>query len=96
MEVVKMAITKRVVGVNERGLRVGEDHQNARLTDYEVELLRTMHEHEGVGYRRLAKMFELSKRTVVRICKYQIRNQNPSAFRAVPRTRAGDVVEDAA
>lgn len=75
--------TKRMVGVNERGLRVGEDHHNARLTDYEVELMRIMHEQEGVGYRRLAKMFELSKRTVVRICKYEIRGQAATGFRLV-------------
>jgi hypothetical protein len=91
-----MAIAKRMVGVNESGLRVGEDHPQARLTDYEVELLRTMHEHEGVGYGRLAKMFEISKRTAARICKYEVRNQNPAAFRAVARTRAGDAVAEAA
>jgi hypothetical protein len=92
----KMTKAKRMVGVNERGLRVGEDHQNARLTDYEVELLRVMHEQEGVGYKRLARMFELNKRTVVRICKYEVRNQNPSSFRAVARTRADDQVDEAA
>lgn len=87
--------TKRMVGVNERGLRVGEDHQNARLTDYEVELMREMHEKEKVGYKRLARMFELNKRTVVKICKYQVRNQVAATFRAVG-TRAADVVADAA
>lgn len=30
---------RRKVGVNELGLRVGQDHQNAKLTDAEIELL---------------------------------------------------------
>jgi DNA invertase Pin-like site-specific DNA recombinase len=72
-----------MVGVNERGLRVGEDHPKARLTDSDVELMRHMHEVDGVGYRRLATMFEVAKTTVRRICNYQMRCQPVAGFKRV-------------
>lgn len=76
----------RNVGVNERGLRVGQDHQNAKLTDAEVELLLRFRA-EGWGYKRLAAAFELSKSQVRRICSGLSRHQFPSAFRRVPVPR---------
>lgn len=75
--------TTRLVGVNERGLRVGEDHPKARLTDSDVELMRHMHEVDGLGYRRLAAMFEVSKNAVRRIVNYQVRCQTAVAFKRV-------------
>ena len=48
--------------------RRGETHQNADLTDWEVELMRRMHEDEGIGYRRLSKLFETPRSTVQRLC----------------------------
>lgn len=73
---------KRMVGVNERGLRVGEDHRNARLTNAEVDLLLTLRD-DGWSYARLAEKFDLSKSGVRKICKGQIRCQSPVAYRAV-------------
>jgi DNA invertase Pin-like site-specific DNA recombinase len=84
MQMLGAAMAKgKIVGVNERGLRVGEDHQRAVLTDHEVETMRHLHEVDGIGYRRLVKMFEVSKTTVRRICAYQMRNQAVSKFRKV-------------
>ena len=54
---------KKVVGVNERGLRVGEDHQHARLTDAECELIRQLHE-QGMSYKKLADKFGVGKSTI--------------------------------
>ena len=76
-------MTQRSVGVNDRGLRVGQDHQNAKLTDAEIELLLRFRA-AGWGYRRLAAKFEVSKSHVRRICKGAARHQIPSAFRGVP------------
>lgn len=73
----------RVVGVNERGLRVGQDHQRAKLTNHEVELLLALRA-QGWGYRRLAAKFEISKAQVRRICSGEARHQIPSAYRTVP------------
>lgn len=36
---------QKTVAVNEAGLRIGEDHPNAKLTDGEVERIRSLHEH---------------------------------------------------
>jgi predicted DNA-binding protein (UPF0251 family) len=66
----------KTVGVNELGRRVGQDHQNAKLTDREVEMIRTLHS-EGMGYKCLAEKFGVAKSTVASICKYQRRGQVP-------------------
>ena len=78
--------TSRTVGVNDRGLRVGQDHQNAKLTDAEIELLLRLRA-EGWGYKTLAAKFEISKAQVRRICSGVARHQIPSAFRRVPVPR---------
>jgi DNA invertase Pin-like site-specific DNA recombinase len=64
----------KLVGVNEKGLRVGQDHQRAKLTDRDVELIRSLHE-DGMSYSRLAKKFEVAKSTVQDICTYRRRAQ---------------------
>lgn len=54
------------------GLR-GEKHPKAVLTDHEVELMRVLHERDGIGYRRLVRIFLVPKRTVRNICNYRCR-----------------------
>ena len=73
---------KRVVGVNEAGLRVGQDHQNARYTDGEV---RQVHElrDEGLSYNRIAEIMEMPKATVASICSGRRRCQSAVAWRTV-------------
>lgn len=71
----------KLIGVNDKGLRVGEDHQRAKLTDQDVERMRQLHEVDGIGYRRLCKMFEVSHTAVRRICNYEMRNQAAVKFR---------------
>lgn len=73
---------KKVVGVNERGLRVGEDHQHARLTDAECELIRQLHE-QGMSYKKLADKFEVGKSTIADIVKMRRRGQYPVGWRTV-------------
>lgn len=73
----------RIVQVNERGLRIGEDHQHARLTDAECEMIRRLHE-EGLSYKRLAEKFEVGKSTIADIVKFRRRGQHPSDWRKVP------------
>ena len=67
-------MVKRLVGVNELGMRIGEDHHNAKLTDAEVEMIRTLH-GEGLSYKRIAEKFEIGKQTVADICKFRRRGQ---------------------
>ncbi len=70
------------VAVNEIGRRIGQDHHNAKLTNHEVELLLTMH-GEGMGYRRLSAVFEVSKSLVRNIVKGRARCQAASSWRTV-------------
>ena len=65
---------KRLFGVNEIGLRVGEDHPRATLTDHDVELIRQLADG-GMLYRDIAEKFDISKFTVGRICRYERRGQ---------------------
>lgn len=62
------------IKVNERGLRVGESHPRAVLSDHEVELLLELR-GEGYSYEWLAKKFEIHKQTVAKICRGENRSQ---------------------
>lgn len=75
------AAKNRTFAVNERGLRIGESHPRAVLTDHEVGLLLELREAEGWSYSRLAKVFEISKGAVAKIVSGQRRCQTPAAFR---------------
>lgn len=71
----------RMLAVNELGIRVGEDHQGAKLTNAEVDRLLELHEEQQVGYKRLADLFAVSVRTVRNICNYERRAQHAVDFR---------------
>lgn len=73
---------KRLVAVNAGGLRIGEDHPRARLTNAEVERIRSLH-GEGVGYNTLAEKFEVAVCTIGRICRYERRAQAADRFKVV-------------
>jgi plasmid maintenance system antidote protein VapI len=73
---------KRVVSINAAGLRVGEDHQNAKLTDREVDRMRDLHE-AGSTITELARMFEVCKGTVHDIVTYRRRAQVAVSVRVV-------------
>ena len=73
---------QKTVAVNDAGLRIGEDHPNAKLTDAEVERIRSLHE-DGMSYDALAEKFEVSKWAIGRICRYERRAQTPANFKIV-------------
>lgn len=73
----------RRVAVNEAGLRIGEDHPKAVLTDAEVLRLLDLHD-TGIGYRRLAAMFEISRSQVRNYCTGRQRCQISTRFKLVP------------
>lgn len=66
---------KKLVRVNERGIRIGESHPNARLSDVEVELLRCDRD-AGLSLSALASKYGLSKsgakKIVDGVCRGQI------------------------
>ncbi|MFJ1253410.1 helix-turn-helix domain-containing protein [Cupriavidus sp. CuC1] len=75
-------MVKRMVAINDQGLRIGEDHQNAKLTDSDVERIRQLH-GEGLSYRTLADKFEVSKSLIALICRWERRAQTAKNWRAV-------------
>ena len=73
---------QKTVAVNERGLRIGEDHPNARYTDGEVTMVLELRD-EGWGYKRIAKALEMPKSTVRDICTGRRRCQCPATWKRV-------------
>lgn len=73
---------RRTVAINGRGLRVGEDHQNAKLTNDEVELVRELH-RAGMSYKVLAAKFEVSKSLVAAICRWERRAEVATGWKTV-------------
>lgn len=79
-----MAKSKRIViAVNEQGYRIGSSHHNAKIPDEIVDAIRDMHEDHGVGYRKLAVIFNLPRGTIQKICTYERRAQTPDRWKTV-------------
>lgn len=72
------------VAVNERGIRIGQYHQNATLSDRDVDLMLDLRA-AGWGWRRLSAKFECSKRTVRDICAGKRRSQIPASWKVIKR-----------
>lgn len=72
-QVVPATSRKVFVAVNEQGVRIGQTHPNADLTDHEVDLMRELREKDRMSYAWLAAKFEVPKATVQKICQYQRR-----------------------
>lgn len=73
---------RRLVAVNECGQRIGQDHPRAVLTDHQIDLLLDLRD-EGWGYRRLAKVFQISRTAVKRYCKGEMRAQHAARYKRV-------------
>lgn len=55
------------------GLRRGDRHPKAKLTDHEVELVRRMREQDKMSYGEIALKMETPKTTIIDICSYNTR-----------------------
>jgi hypothetical protein len=79
----------KLVPVNERGLRIGEDHQHAKLTNREIDMLLELREQLDAqgkhlwGYKRLAKKFDISPSHARYVCKGHSRCQSAHAFKKI-------------
>lgn len=78
-------MTRKSTGINSRGYRVGEGHQRAVLSDHEIDLVRHLHEEDGLGYRKLAVIFEMSKSAIREICLYRVRAQTPDGYKTIKK-----------
>lgn len=72
----------KVIGLNDRGYRVGQDHHRAKFTDHEVEQMRRLHDG-GMSLYRIAKIMETNESTVRDICSHRRRAQAPTKFKKV-------------
>lgn len=70
------------VAVNERGLRIGQDHQNARYSDSEIRHVLDMRD-EGKSYGFIATVMEMPKSTVASICKATRRCQCAMSYKTI-------------
>lgn len=82
----------KLVGVNEKGYRIGEDHPHAKLSDEDVELVRALRD-EGLSYGEIVKKFDgdvtLSKSMAWQICTFRKRAQVATSWKRVPAKEKG-------
>lgn len=80
----------RMVSINDRGDRVGEDHPRARLSDHEVALIRELADPlDGsvpLSHRAIAAKFEISRGTVGDIVSCRRRAVVPSGYKRIAVT----------
>lgn len=73
------SVKKRMVPVNDRRRRIGQEHWRAVLTDHEVELVRRLRD-EGLTLTEIAKKFEVSKACIWKIVSGYRRGQVPAGW----------------
>ncbi len=78
-----MVDKRDVVGVDENGNLVGEYHPKSKISDEVVDEIRALHDEGFVGYRTLAKWFDIPRSTVSDIIRCRRRASFISHFRAV-------------
>lgn len=71
-----------LVAVNAKGRRIGEDHQNAKYTNSEVELVLTLRD-EGYTYDMIAITMQMPKSTVACFCRADRRAQTVARHKVV-------------
>ena len=80
----------RLVAINEAGLRIGEDHPRAHLSNAEIDLIHELRNPtdgaEPLSFGAIARKFEISKGTVFDIVNGRRRAQYASGFRRIPCT----------
>lgn len=80
---------KKIIALDEKGNRVGESHHNAKLSDEQVDWVRTLYEEGFVGARTLAMMcwvlwgVQVSREWVFMVCKYRRRACTPERYKTV-------------
>lgn len=72
----------RRVAVNEKGIRIGEDHHNARYSDTEIQHVFEMRD-EGKSYGFIATVMDMPKSTVASICNGTRRCQCAAHYKTV-------------
>lgn len=74
----------RIVALNERGLRIGETHPQAKYTNLEIAEVLALRD-QGMSYLEIAKVREMPRSTVAHICRGDRRCQTPDRYAKVER-----------
>lgn len=73
---------QKTVAINDAGLRIGEDHQNAKYTNGEIEMVLALRD-EGKSYGEIARLVEMPKSTVRDIIKGRRRCQCATKWKRI-------------
>jgi len=76
---VQKSAKRRLLAVNEKGYRLGEDHHRAKLTNHEVDLVLELLA-SGMSERLVAEKMEISRRTVRDYKAAKTRAQAPAEY----------------
>lgn len=75
---------KRVIlELNENGFRINDSHQFSKISNADVQKIRDLHEDEGLSYDKIAKLFNISKGHIGKICRYEVRAQTPMNYKTI-------------
>lgn len=72
---------KIIIPVDERGNALGEYHHRAKLSDEEVEQIRDLHDAGVMGYKRLARVYDVSPVTIRDVVTYRSRSTTIAGYR---------------
>ena len=78
-----MAMKRKIVCVNAKNYRIGEDHGRAKLTNEQVDEMRDLREDKGWSLIALSRCFGVSVSTVHAIVNYRTRAQTPHGYRTL-------------
>lgn len=65
---------QKLVALNDKGRRIGENHPRARLTDAEVDLVLSLLD-DGLSYSQVAEKMDVSKSCIAHIATGRRRSQ---------------------
>lgn len=71
------------MAVNEGGRRIGSSHQHAKLSDDQVDEIRSRHEDRGQSPSAIARALGVPRRTVRNILSYVRRAQTVANWKKV-------------
>ena len=72
----------RIIGVNDQGFRIGEDHQQAKYTDGEIRMALRLRA-EGMSYAAISRQLDMPKSTVRDYIKGYRRAQVASRYKVI-------------
>ena len=77
---------RKIVALNASGMRIGETHHNATISDGVVDRIRELREDHGWMYSELSEHFGINYSTIAKICTYERRAQTPERYKTISRS----------